>query len=173
MIRKNILLGLALSLLLSSCTITFLPGDVSVSGNVRFGIELSNVITTLQPDKGAGSSYRIGDNISFVVRTNQSGYITLTEIDPFGNVDTFGRNIPVSAGTNIISGPDNRSQFAIGSSSVSGLHRVRASFTPSPTDLSRVTYRGTVGEDGWTNLIVTEVRTFQIRDIAETTFFIN
>ncbi len=166
-----LLTGLLVSLL-SSCTVTFIPSDVSISGRVRFGIELNDVISEFRPDRGSGSSYRIGDSIGFVIRTNQSGYVTLTEIDPFGNVETFGRNIPVGMGTTIINGPDARSEFAIGSNSVSGLHRVRVSFTPSPTDLTRVTYRGIIGEDGWTNIIVTEVRPYTIRDIAETTYFI-
>lgn len=169
---KTWLLLAALLTILSSCTITFIPSDVSISGRVRFGIELSDVISEFRPDRGAGSSYRIGDSIGFVIRTNQSGYVTLTEIDPFGRVETFARNIAVGAGTTIINGPDARSEFAIGSTSVQGLHRVRVSFTPSATDTSRVTYRGIIGEDGWTNIIVTEVRPYSIRDIAETTYFI-
>ncbi|MCA9835493.1 MAG: DUF4384 domain-containing protein [Trueperaceae bacterium] len=158
--------------LLSSCTVTFLPSDVSISGRVRFGIELNDVISDFRPDRGAGASYRVGDSIGFLIRTNQSGYVTLTEIDPYGNVQTFGRNIAVGAGTTVINGPDARSEFAVGSSSVSGLHRVRVSFTPSPTDTTRVTYRGVIGEDGWTNIIVTDVTPYNIRDIAETTYYI-
>lgn len=169
---KLTLFSAFLTLILSSCTVTFFPGDVAVSGNIRFGIELTNVIKEFRVDRGSGSSYRIGESISFVIRTDRSGYITLTEIDPFGRVDTFGRNIFVNAGTTVITGPNNSGTFAIGSSSVLGQHRVRASFTPSPTDTTRIVYQGVVGEDGWTSTIVTEVRAFNIRDIAETNFFI-
>lgn len=171
MAKKLFIVTLLLGVL-SGCTVTFTPADFAVSGNLRFGIELSSVITEFRPNRGSGAGYQIGDSISFVVRSNQSGYITLSEIDPFGRVDTFGRNIPIAAGTTVIAGPDSRSEFAIASNSVLGLHRVRASFTPSATDISRISYRGIVGEDGWTNTIITEVRPFTIRDIAETSFII-
>jgi len=165
-------LAALLTLVLSACTVTFIPSDVSVSTNLRFGIELSSVIQEFRVDKGSGSSYNIGESISFVIRTDRAGYVTLTEIDPFGRVDTFGRNIFVNAGTSIITGPDDRGTFAIGATSVQGQHRVRASFTPSPTNVTRVVYQGVVGEDGWTSSIVTDIRPFTVRDIAETHFFI-
>ena len=160
----------ALCALLASCTITVRPGDVSVSGRVRFGIEVNDIIRVFEPTRGSGSVYLVGDSISFRVITNRDGYITLTELGPRGNVSTFARNIYVRGGqVNVISGPDDASEFLL--VPPRGLHRVRASFTPARTS-GRVIYRNSNGEDQWTESIVTEVRDYDVRDIAETRFFL-
>mgnify|MGYP000418243297 CR=1 FL=1 len=161
---------LALCALLASCTVTVRPGDVSVSGRVRFGIEVNDVIRVFEPTRGSGSVYLVGDLISFRVLTNRDGYITMTVLSPSGNVETFARNIYVRGGqVNVISGPDDASVFQL--VPPRGLHRVRASFTPARTSGS-VIYRNSNGEGQWTESIVTEVRDYDVRDIAETRFFI-
>ena len=160
----------ALCALLASCTVTIRPGDVSVSGRVRFGIEVNDIIRVFEPTRGSGSVYLVGDSISFRVVTNRDGYITLTELGPNGNVSTFARNIYVRGGqVNVISGPDAANEFLL--VPPRGLHRVRASFTPARTS-GRVIYRNSNGEDQWTESIVTEVRDYDVRDIAETRFFL-
>ncbi len=160
------------SLVLSACTITISPADVSVTGRVSFGIDLNDVIQIFEPTRGQGANYSIGESISFRVRTTQAGYLTLTSYNPDGSVDTFARNIFVPANqTTILSGPDNRTIWTL--VPPRGFHRVRASFTPSPTDTARVTYTGVRGEDRWTQTISTEIRIFNIRDVRETSFMLN
>ncbi len=163
-------LGLGLVLLLTSCAVYVSPGSVRARGTVRFGIEVSDVIQVFEPTRGAGSGYFVGENVSFRVLTTQDGYLALTALDPDGRVYTFARNVYVRGGqTNIVSGPDDGSVFSL--LPPRGLQRVRASFTPRPTS-GRVVYRGTSGEGRWTQSIVTEVSDYDVRDIAETQFYI-
>lgn len=166
-------LGLALTLLLSACRVYVKPGQVSVHGHVSFGIPLANIITSFQPDRGQGATYTVGENVAFRIRTTSNGYITLTALDPDGSIYVFGRNIYVRGGvSNLITGPDSRHQWTL--TPPRGLQRVRASFTPSPTNTSRVIYRGRSGANTWTQSIVTDIKPFpaNARDIAQTYFYI-
>ena len=167
---------LAVSLLLalmSSCTVTFLPNDdadITVRTNVRYGIEVNDIIRVFEPTRGRGSTYFVGDGIAFTVLTREDGYITLTAIDPDGTVYVFARNIFVRGGQQTSISGTSEGSFQI--APPGGLQRVRASFTASRVDTSRVTYRGVIGEDGWTQRIVADIRPYSVRDIAETRFFI-
>jgi hypothetical protein len=164
-----IVLTLALSVVLTSCRVTITPGTVSV--NARFGIELSPVIQVFEPTRGSGANYFVGDSVSFRILTDRSGYITLSAIDPDGAVYVFARNIFVRGGeVTTISGVDSRTIFTL--QPPRGLHRVRAAFTPSQTNTATFTYQSVRGDDNWTRIIVSEVRPYDVRDIAETRFFL-
>ena len=162
-----------LALLLGACTVTFVPdSSVSVNARVGFGIDLNNVIGVFEPTRGSGAVYSLNDTISFRVRANRSGYVTLTAIDPDGTVYPIIRNVFVGAGeTRIIPNSSDGVQFNL--APPRGLHRVRASFTLRPTDISRVVYRGVITEDRWTNSIVSDVSPYEVRDIVQTRFFID
>ena len=171
MLKKSFL-GLALGtlLVLTSCAVYVTPGAGGASGRVRFGIEVSDVIRVFEATRGAGATYYVGENVSFRVLTTRDGYITLTALDPDGRVYTFARNIYVPGGQTItISGPDAGNVFSL--VPPRGLQRVRASFTPSPTS-GRITFQGRAGEGQWTQSIVTEVSDYDVRDIAETQFYL-
>lgn len=167
---RRLFLVTLLASLLTACTVTFVPGDVTVRGRVRFGIELNEVIRVFEPTRGSGAIYGLNENIAFRVVSNQTGYVTLTAIDPGGSVYPIIRNVYVRAGeSRIIPNSGDRVTFSL--QPPRGLHRVRASFTPSATS-GRVVYRGVVTEDRWTQSIVTEVQPYQVRDIVETRFFL-
>jgi Domain of unknown function (DUF4384) len=172
---KRLKLGLVIVMLvgiLAGCRVVITPGDVSVGANVRFGIELSPIIQVFEPTRGAGSSYFVGDAIAFRILTDRSGYVTLSAIDPDGSVYVFARNIYVRGGeTTTISGVDSRTVFTL--APPRGLHRVRASFTPSAINTTTITYTNVYGEDNWTRIVVNDVRPYQVRDIVETRFFLN
>jgi hypothetical protein len=160
-----------LGLVLAGCRVVITPSNVSVGTSVRFGVELSSVIQSFEPTRGMGSSYRVGDAISFRILTNRTGYVTLSAIDPDGTVYVFARNIYVQGGeTTTISGVDSRTIFTL--QPPRGLHRVRASFTPSATGAA-ITYTNVYGEDEWTHIVVRDVQPFQVRDIVETRFFLD
>lgn len=168
--RRAGLLGVlaALAILLAGCTVYVVPGDGS---GVSISLDLDDVITTFAPARGAGSTYLVGERIEFQIRTRQDGYVTLSAIDPDGSVYTFARNIRVNAGrTQFLSGPGPRLEFAV--TPPTGLHRVRASFTAQRTDQTRVRYEGRSGEDGWTTAIRVELEPADVRDVAETHFFV-
>ena len=161
----------ALAAALSGCTIYFVEGERTDSGRVTIDLELSEVITSFSPTRGTGSTYRIGDSIEFQLRTRRDGYVTLTAIDPDGTVYPIARNLRVYAGErNRLSGSQIGVRFI--ADPPTGLHRVRASFTAERTDTSRVQYRGRSGEDGWSSAIRIELRTAEVRDVAETYFYI-
>lgn len=162
-----------LTLALTACTITFVPGDITLRGTVRFGVEVGDIITRFEPTRGVGARYRPGDSISFLIRTTSDGYITLTAISPDGNVNVFQRNIFVRGGVdNIIPA---RGRFIVSSRGGRdyGVNRVRALFTPEPTR-GRVIYRGVWSDSDWTQSIRVELEPFPVtaRDVRETSFVI-
>jgi hypothetical protein len=163
-----------LAVMLASCTIIFEPDDVTVRGRFRvnFGIELSPIIQAFEPTRGEGATYRVGEDIAFRIRSSQDGYITLSAMDPDGRVYVFARNLRVRAGrTETFRGPGPNLVFSL--TPPRGLHRVRASFTPTPTGRT-VRYEAQRGESGWSQSIVTEIRTHPrtVRDVAETYFYV-
>ena len=168
---KRVLTAFLLALLLGAlpaCSVYVTPDDGVV--RVGYGIELGEVVTGFAPGRGEGATYYVGENITFLVRSREAGYLTLTAIDPDGLVYVFARNIPIERGTNRVSGPGARTTFVL--TPPRGVQRVRASFTSFPTDPARVTYEGAFGEDLWTRNIVTDLEGFPVRerDIARTSF---
>lgn len=156
--------ALILAILLSACTITVRPSGV---GSADF--PLNTVIEEFRPTRGSGASYSIGENIEFLIVVNQPGFVTLSAIDPDGSVYVFARNLRVNAGANYLPNVSDRVVYSAGAPR--GLHYVRASFTPGRTDAS-VTYRGRSGNGEWNSAINLEIRSFPVRDVAETTLYI-
>src|SRR5690625_433841 len=167
-LRPALLAFIALATLLAGCTVYFDDGTsfrMRIQGT--FGVQLSNVIERFEPTRGHGSSYRVGEEIAFNVRTNRDGYLTLSTINSDGRVDTFVRNIYVrGVRTVTIDGADARHIFRV--KPPRGTLRIRASFTPSRTDTSRVSYAGIRGEEAWTESITVELRPHDVRDVRET-----
>ena len=165
----------ALILALGGCTIYLADGETtvrsSIRGRITFGVPLDDVITYFAPTRGAGASYRVGEQIAFDIRTTTDGYVTLTSIDPDGFVHTFVRNVYVRGGVRqTIEGPDRRHIFVV--DPPRGTLRIRASFTGQRTDPSRVRYQGQRGEEAWTQSISVDVRDYDTRDVVETHIFV-
>ena len=80
---------------LSACSVYVTPDDGV--GRVGYGIELGEVMTGFAPGRGEGATYYVGETITFLVRSREAGYLTLTAIDPDGLVYVFARNIPIWA----------------------------------------------------------------------------
>lgn len=161
----------ALVLLLAGCTVYVVEGQPNVRARFTFSLALNDVLATFEPTRGPGASYRVGERIEFRIRARQTGYVTLTAIDPDGSVYTLARNIRVRSGeTHILPSRDARIAFV--ADPPTGLHRVRASFTDERTDQSRVRYEGRSGEEGWTSAIRVELERADVRDVAETYLFV-
>ena len=157
-----------LAALLASCTIVFEPLDDASARGMEAG--RLGLIREFTPNRGIGSTYRVGDPISFRIRTVEDGYVTLTAIDPDGSVYVFARNIPVSGGrVEVITGLSPRQRFVI--TPPTGLHRVSVHFTPTATS-ERVEFRGLFGYDAWQGQIRVELQPFPRGDVAETRFFV-
>jgi len=163
--RWSFVLALPLIVALAGCTVTFVGPGSSVSNSAN------RVIEMFEARAGEGSSYRVGEEISFRIRTRVDGYVTLTSLGPRGDVEVFARNVPVVARrVNVIDGRDQGVVFVV--EPPRGWHRVRASFTPSRTDTRRVSFRGRAGEDAWMAAIRIDIEPFEIWDVAETRFFV-
>ena len=165
--RVIFLAGIAL--LLGACTILVEPVDVRVRPpTVTVPAVQQPLIRHFYPTRGTGATYHIGDQIGFRVLTNEDGYITLTAIDPTGEVYVFARNIRVRGGrSEIIDGISPRQRFVI--TAPEGLHRVSAHFTPARTD-ERVVFLGIRSYTTWQAQIRFEIAPFPRADIAETRF---
>lgn len=170
-VAARLLAALALVVMLGGCTVYVVEGEPSTRGTISLSFNLDQVITQFQPVRGAGATYLVGERVSFAVRTRESGYVTLTALDPDGSVYTLARNIFVRAGqTRVIPGEDSRVEFV--ANPPTGRHRVRATFTSERTDQNRVRYEGRTGEEGWTSAIRVELQDDEIRDVAETYLFV-
>ncbi len=161
-----LVVSLLLTLALSACTIYIRPG-----GPVDVGVSLNDVIAEFQPTRGDGATYYVGDEIEFRVRTRESGYLTLSAIDPDGRVYVFARNIRVSAGSTEIL-PTREMRVTFNAAPPRGFHRIRASFTSGRTDPSRVSYIGRYGDGSWTSAIQVDIGGYDVRDVAQTTLTI-
>jgi hypothetical protein len=137
---KRLLALLALAVVFTSCiytvrrnpdgsTTTTQTGGASVSVSISFGVRVTNIIQDFQPDRGTGSTYRVGDPVTLRLVSREAGYVTLVIYNPFNYRNTEIRNIPVQRGTNIIP-----RQNALTASLPTGVTRFRAFFTPEPNN---------------------------------------
>lgn len=159
------LLGLMLvllSVMLGGCAVTCYPAEA-----VLQVVGSGSPFLTFSSD---GDEYRVGEPVTFMVRTLVSGYLTLTVSDPTGQVTPLVRNVPVIAGqTLLIPGPGSRWQFV--ALPPIGWHTVRAHFTPQVTS-ERIAFVGSWSDEGWQAQIALELDPFGFdrRFIAETRF---
>lgn len=159
-------IALLVALALSACTVTIRPG-----GPVMVGVPLNGVIEGFAPTRGEGAVYHVGDEVQFRIRTSTSGYVTLSAMDPDGRVYVLSRNIYVPGGHSVIL-PTPEMRVGYSAAPPRGFHRIRASFTSARTDPTRVTYVGRFGSDSWTSAISIDIRSYPVRDVAETTLTI-
>ena len=157
-----------LALALSACTVTIRTTEGVGSPIPR---SANPAIERFEVQQGERATYRIGQRIAFEIRTRVDGYVTLTALAPDGSVQVFARNLPVRGRrTVVLDGREQGLAFTVGE--MRGTYRVRASFTPARTDVTRVSFRGRSGEAEWTAAIRIDIEPFSLRDVAETRFFV-
>ncbi|AWN24694.1 hypothetical protein DKM44_13825 [Deinococcus irradiatisoli] len=161
--RTAFLLG-SLALGLSACT-------VSVNTNAGLSGARSNLISSLRPDRGEGSSYLVGDQVSFSLTTRTAGYVTLISLDPNGRGNVLIRGAAVPAGTTTFPRTEDAVTYTV--SEPRGLQRVRAIFTrvrPSADIVLQGNYNG----DTWNTATNSYLRPYAQadRDVQETYFYI-
>jgi hypothetical protein len=159
----------AATLFLQACTVTIVPdpADPRVD-RPRIVVPVRSVV--IERFESARPWYRVGDRVSFRIRTNQSGFVTLTAFDPDGTAYVIARNVPVF-GNRIETIPQPLGRTSFVAAPPTGPHLVRAHFTPERTP-ERVSFRGIASLDAWTNAISLEIRGFgyTVDDIAEVRF---
>jgi hypothetical protein len=156
--------ALAAALLLSACTITILPDTGGPNVDRPPVVVRPAAITSFEALR---STYRVGDTITFRIRTTSPGYVTLTAFNPDGSSYPIARNVAVRGNRlETIPGPDSRIVFF--AEPPVGRHVVRAHFTPERT-AETVSFRGIASMDAWLAAIVFEIRAygFDVDDVAE------
>lgn len=134
-------LTLILVVSLSGCTYLLSPNQYSVSsydtttGNSAISTTYGS--SFFVPARGNGSRYFVGENIQFQIQSPQSGYMTLTAIDPDGATYVFEENVPVRAGQRF-SLPSGNKTYSL--TPPTGLHRIQAAFSVQPISNSNVIY---------------------------------
>jgi hypothetical protein len=167
--RAAIAMLLVVALFLPACTITFLPDPAAPQVDVPRPAPAPTRFGVIERFESVQSVYRVGDHVAFRIRTQQSGYVTLTAFDPDGTTYVFARNVPVRAyRTTTIPDPLRATFVAY---PPTGPHIVRAHFTPEPTP-ERVRFQGVGSFEAWTNAIFLEIRVFGfgLDDVAEVRF---
>jgi hypothetical protein len=107
--------------LLSACTIT-LEG-VTLS----YRLDLTPAILRFEPDRGAGATYFVGEEIRFLLTLGRLGWVTLVVIDPDGRTYELDR-FYLGRGTHVL--PPGAYRYRL--VPPRGLHRVRAVYTEAP-----------------------------------------
>ncbi|PYE55173.1 DUF4384 domain-containing protein [Deinococcus yavapaiensis] len=161
---KNVMLLTLGALALSACTVAVRPG-VSVTASS------SNLIADLQPDRGEGSTYFVGERVRFRFTTRASGYVTLVSLDPDGYGNVLVRDTYVPAGTTLFPRPSDAFTFDL--TPPRGVQRVRAIFTTNRAT-AQIVFSGRYDQNGWrtyTDTYLQPVGASQ-RDVAETFFTI-
>ena len=161
--RIAILLVAIAAVGLSACTITFFPDPT-------FDRPRPTQSAVIERFESFSSSYRVGARVSFRIRTNQPGYVTLTAFDPDGSVYVIARNVAVRGNRiETIPAPLGRTVFV--AVPPTGMHSVRAHFTPERTS-EQIRFVGIGSRDAWLAQIVLEIRAFGYgaEDVAETRF---
>ncbi|MFC4454645.1 DUF4384 domain-containing protein [Deinococcus sonorensis] len=162
--RSTLLLG-TLALGLSACTVS-VQSNLGVAGSTDSGL-----ISALNPDRGEGSSYYVGEAVRFYLTTRTSGYVTLLSLDPNGNSNVLIRGASVGAGTTVFPRPQDGAVFNV--APPRGVQRVRAIFTrvrPS-ADLY---LSGQYSSGSWNATIQQRLGGYAVadRDVRETFFYI-
>lgn len=101
------LLGILLAGLLSACTVNFTPA-----------------ILRFEPDRGAGATYYVGEEVRFFLTLADPGWISLVAIDPDGRTYEFDR-FYLGRGTHVL--PPGAYRYTV--TPPRGLQRVRAIYT--------------------------------------------
>lgn len=162
-ILKACLVG-SLAFGLSACTVVVKP-------NTGLAASTSNLITRVVPERGQGSTYRVGEDVRFKVTTRATGYVTLVALQPNGYANVLVRDAYVKPGTTYFPRRNDSVTYTI--AAPRGLQRVRAIFTRvRPT--TRLVLRGVYNGNRW-NTVTTEYLTpyaLEDRDVQETYLYI-
>lgn len=163
--RRALVLA-ALALGLSACTLT-------TSSRPNLGLQGTNgnLIASLRPDRGEGSTYAVGEALRVVLTTRTPGYVTLVGLQSNGYADVLIRNAYVNAGTTVF--PRAQDGVSYNVAPPRGLQRIRAIFTRvrPTTDL---VLGGVYDGNRWnnaTNVYLTPYNTAD-RDVQETYLYI-
>ncbi|MDR9391370.1 MAG: DUF4384 domain-containing protein [Trueperaceae bacterium] len=167
--RRTLLAGLALAFLAGGCTVTFVGGEGVGGEGASAGV--NGILAVFEPTRGPDATYRRGDDVAFSLRSRRDGYVTLSRLNPDGEVAVVARNLRVRAHrTEVLDGSRDGTRFVVGGPR--GWHRVRASFSPEPASTATARLEGRFGEGDWTAALRLDLAPFEVTDVAETAFYV-
>ncbi len=180
------LLALVLAVVLSSCAVTFVPGDDSV-GTVRPTPQIDVVRpdparpdvgrpqpSALLPGDGSILQFEITPNtihpssrLVFRTRFARAGYLTVSAMAPNGRVEVLLRNVPVAPGFQLVpplaAPPSERVQ----ASGPTGRWVLRAQFSEVRT---AARFQNVRGYDAWTVAVADDLRGAANASMFETSY---
>lgn len=159
------------ALLAGSLALGFSSCAPSLRPNMGLQGSSSNLIARVTPDRGEGSTYRVGESIKINVTTRDAGYVTLLALNNDGTANALVRDAYVAAGTTTF--PRAQDYVTFNAAPPVGLQRVRALFTRlrPTTDL---VLRGTYDNTRWNNTANEYLAPYPAadRDVQETYLYI-
>ncbi len=164
---KKLLFTVSLLVLLSACRVVVTPTDVSLGVSGSY----SPVISRFEPDRGVGASYRVGEEVRFIITLQRSGYLSLVAIDPDGRSYEFEHGVYLAAGTYVLPLAQMRHRYVV--DYPTGRQIVKAVFTD--TRPSGVRFQGVYSNDGFKERLRLYFNQSyaSVRDVAQTYFYIS
>lgn len=177
------LLALALTALLSACTVTFLPGEPSDAERPTPPTEAVRPDPTRPerpqasaalPGQGSILQFEIAPNtirpsstMIFRTRFARAGYLTVSALAPNGRVEVLLRNVPVTPGFQLVPPVGAPPSERVQASAPIGTWIVRAQFAEVRT-VAR--YQNVQGYDAWTSAVADDLRGAANASVYETSY---
>lgn len=121
------LLALVLAGLLSGCAVTLEGLTLS------YRLDFTPAILRFEPDRGAGATYFVGEEVRFFLTLAFPGWVSLVVVDPDGRTYTLDR-FYLPRGTHVL--PPGAYRYVL--TPPRGLHRVRAVYTDTEPGAARL-----------------------------------
>jgi hypothetical protein len=166
---------LFVALLASACSVTF-TADGSASSDDRRDPDTSRPRPSPSaqlPGDDAFLRFEVGPNtlypesvMYFRLRVREAGYLTVSAMGPDGRVTMLARDVAVDSGRQVLY-PPSGSSTRIRASAPAGIWRVRAEWTPRPTNAR---YDAARGLDAWTDAIADNLAGISGASVLETSY---
>jgi len=146
---------------------------LGVSETQRSEWAFQQVISNFKPDRGTGSTYKVGDFATFGFTLSKPGYVSLVGLDPDGSLQELERNVPLAAGSQTLPlKTDINAQGARAAYQLvepTGPETMWLIFTdvPGPADAR---FRGKPSAEEFSKLLYKFIAPSTTRDVAETKF---
>lgn len=147
--------------------------SLSLSSSQRADWKLQFVVKGFQPNKGMGSTYKVGEYATFSFTLTKGGYVTLVGLDPDGSLQELERNIPLSAGPQLLPLKTDKNtqgaQAAYVLTEPTGSETMWLIYTDVP-GAADARFRGKPNAQEFSQLLYKFITPATVRDIAETKF---
>ena len=180
---RALLVG-SLAMLLSSCSVTFLPGDPGDGARPRPPTEVVRPDPTPPVDRPAApaslpsegsilqfevtpNNIRPSSTLVFRTRFARAGYLTVSAMAPNGRVDVLLRNVPVAPGFQLVPPVGAPASERVQASAPTGTWIVRAQFSEVRTSAR---YQGVQGYDAWTAAVADDLRGAANASVYQTSY---